>query len=244
MNSEQIKYMVDRFLGWRLPDSFSPDAGISFKKTFNEHTAYPGKHEPVGTNLFDATQAEAMVRYLVKDLPVPSPSPEARGEWPTSQHALGAFIGHVAGLNAYLCELEQGRVPLADECRNYITLGQNMIHRAAPLTGPSPPAVVGKPTKEALCKIIWDHVYRFANDSQMRSDVSAAVDALLAAPIWPTAETPTTVDATTREALANCIVGLCFGTLKRPHAIGDDDALRIVDRMAMSFPALITGKKG
>lgn len=69
LTEEQIKYMVDRFLGWRLPENFNPDAGISFKREFNEHTSHPMKHEPTGTNLFDATQAEAMVRYLVDGMP-------------------------------------------------------------------------------------------------------------------------------------------------------------------------------
>ncbi|RUU29712.1 NADAR family protein [Mesorhizobium sp. M6A.T.Ce.TU.016.01.1.1] len=72
MNEDQIKKMVDRFLTWRLPDDFNPDAGISFEKTFNEHTAFPRKHEPVGTNLFDATQATAMVRHMVEGLPAVS----------------------------------------------------------------------------------------------------------------------------------------------------------------------------
>lgn len=70
MNDAQIKHMVDRFLGWKLPEHFNPDGGISFKKTFNEHTPYPAKHEPSGTNLFDASQASAMVRYMVEGLPV------------------------------------------------------------------------------------------------------------------------------------------------------------------------------
>ena len=69
MTKEQIKHMVDRFLGWKLPSNFSPDAGISFKATFNEHTAHPMKHEPTGTNLFDAGQADAMVRYMADGLP-------------------------------------------------------------------------------------------------------------------------------------------------------------------------------
>jgi outer membrane receptor for ferrienterochelin and colicin len=70
MNEDQIKYMVNRFLGWKLPSNFRPDAGISFKAEFNEHTAHPMKHEPTGTNLFDAQQAEAMVQYMVEGLPV------------------------------------------------------------------------------------------------------------------------------------------------------------------------------
>lgn len=69
MTKEQIKHMVDRFLGWRLPESFNPDGGISFKKTFNDHLPQPMKHEPSGTNLFDAGQADAMVRYMADGMP-------------------------------------------------------------------------------------------------------------------------------------------------------------------------------
>lgn len=70
MTEAQIKHMVNRFLGWKLPENFNPDAGISFKATFNEHMPFgPQKHEPSGTNLFDATQAEAMVRYMLDGLP-------------------------------------------------------------------------------------------------------------------------------------------------------------------------------
>lgn len=65
MTDEQIKSMVDRFLNWKLPKNFNPDAGISFKAEFNEHTAHPMKHSPTGTNLFDAVQAEAMVRHML-----------------------------------------------------------------------------------------------------------------------------------------------------------------------------------
>lgn len=69
MKDEQIKHMVNRFLSWKLPENFSPDAGISFKAAFNEHTAHPSKHQPSGTNLFDATQADAMVRYMIDGMP-------------------------------------------------------------------------------------------------------------------------------------------------------------------------------
>lgn len=66
---DQIKYMVDRFLGWKLPESFNPDAGISFKRSWQHYTPYS---MPSGTNLLDAPQAEAMVRYLLSGLPVAS----------------------------------------------------------------------------------------------------------------------------------------------------------------------------
>lgn len=61
--------MVERFLQWRLPENFNPDGGISFKKMFNENTPHPMKYEPVGTNLFDYTQAKEMIRYLLEGLP-------------------------------------------------------------------------------------------------------------------------------------------------------------------------------
>jgi hypothetical protein len=77
MTDEQIKHMANRFLGWRLPDDFSPDAGISFKAEYNDSPGVmemlgidkPMRHQPVGTNLFDAVQAEAMVRYMIEDMP-------------------------------------------------------------------------------------------------------------------------------------------------------------------------------
>lgn len=69
MTEAQIKHMVNRFLGWRLPENFNPDGGVSFKKMFNEHTDHPMRHEPSGTNLLDATQAAAMVRYMVEGVP-------------------------------------------------------------------------------------------------------------------------------------------------------------------------------
>lgn len=59
--------IINRFLGWKLPENFNPDGGISFKRDFNEHTAYPMKNEPTGTNLFDAMQAREMVRYILGD---------------------------------------------------------------------------------------------------------------------------------------------------------------------------------
>jgi hypothetical protein len=69
MTEDQIKYMVNRFLSWKLPADFNPDGGITFKRMYNEHTTWPMKHEPSGTNLLDATQADAMVRHMLEGLP-------------------------------------------------------------------------------------------------------------------------------------------------------------------------------
>ena len=70
MNENQIKYMVQRFLQWKLPENFNPDGGISFEPIGNAHRPeWSYKREPVGTNLFDQTQTEAMIRYLVEGMP-------------------------------------------------------------------------------------------------------------------------------------------------------------------------------
>lgn len=69
MTDDQIKHMVNRFLGWQLPEDFHPDAGISFKREHSEHAPWgPVKHQPSGTNLLNASQAEAMIRHLVEGL--------------------------------------------------------------------------------------------------------------------------------------------------------------------------------
>jgi hypothetical protein len=68
VSDAQIKYMVDRFLNWPIPAEFDPDAGISFEPIANLGTPYEYRREPVGTNLFDASQAEAMVRHMVEGL--------------------------------------------------------------------------------------------------------------------------------------------------------------------------------
>ncbi len=74
MTDDQIKHMVQRFLMWKLPENFNPDNGISFQPEFNvEWNAKQGKppqrHEPVGTNLLDYTQAEVMVRHMLDGMP-------------------------------------------------------------------------------------------------------------------------------------------------------------------------------
>lgn len=73
--------VVNRFLGWRLPEDFCPDAGISFNPEFNfEYMAKQGKppmrHEPTGTNLFNADQARQMIEYILGTPAAPKPTGE------------------------------------------------------------------------------------------------------------------------------------------------------------------------
>ena len=72
MTEDQIKHMVNRFLGWRLPKPWHPDNGISYQRPNYAHE--PADHDwPIGTNLFDATQATAMVRYMLEGIPAIAP---------------------------------------------------------------------------------------------------------------------------------------------------------------------------
>lgn len=68
MTEDQIKHMVDRFLGWHLPRPWRPDNGISYQRPNYAHA--PADHDwPTGTNLFDSQQATEMVRYMLQGLP-------------------------------------------------------------------------------------------------------------------------------------------------------------------------------
>src|ERR1035437_10323638 len=54
----QLCHMVDRFLCWKLPHDFHPDAGIEFRPTMEGK--YPGWW-PIGTNLLTVAQAREIV---------------------------------------------------------------------------------------------------------------------------------------------------------------------------------------
>lgn len=69
MTEDQIKHMANRFLAWKLPENFNPDGGIGFEPIGNKGTAHEYRRNPTGTNLFDATQAEAMVRHMIEGMP-------------------------------------------------------------------------------------------------------------------------------------------------------------------------------
>lgn len=61
-----VKHMTERFLSWRLPVNFSPDNGIAFNSVANLGTEHQYYREPIGTNLFDYTQAKAMVEHMLE----------------------------------------------------------------------------------------------------------------------------------------------------------------------------------
>jgi hypothetical protein len=60
--------MVNRFLCWKLPEDFYPDAGVTFNPTELQKI---GTHPwPTGTNLLHAVQARAMLEYVLQGQPV------------------------------------------------------------------------------------------------------------------------------------------------------------------------------
>ncbi len=69
LGEEQIKHMVNRFLGWKVPDDFGPDGGISFKPTHHDGTPWPKQWWPTGMSILTAIQAEAMLRYILEGMP-------------------------------------------------------------------------------------------------------------------------------------------------------------------------------
>lgn len=104
MTEDQIKHMVDRFLAWKLPDSFNPDGGVSFKRLENRYhhpDASPFYPMPTGTNLLDAAQADAMVRYMLDGLPEP-PAPAAHSPADSELEALKHDIERLTETNSQL----------------------------------------------------------------------------------------------------------------------------------------------
>jgi hypothetical protein len=91
MTEDQIEHMARRFLSWRLPKNFSPDAGISYTRP---NYAPEVDATPSGTNLLDYNQARDMVLSMVDGLPHDASSSPLSPD--ALQVALGAFKKIVA----------------------------------------------------------------------------------------------------------------------------------------------------
>lgn len=72
-----IDRMVDRFLGWKLPEDFGPDSYITFDR---EKAKQNPNFWPVGTNLFTAGQARQMVEHMLADVMPEGYDTEAEGD--------------------------------------------------------------------------------------------------------------------------------------------------------------------
>lgn len=58
----EVKTAVDRFLGWPLPKTFSPDCYIHFDRASAD---LQGVSWPSGTNLLNAEEARAMFEHVL-----------------------------------------------------------------------------------------------------------------------------------------------------------------------------------
>lgn len=118
MADDEVKakadHMVNRFLGWKLPEDFHPDAGISFKRDYSENTPWPQKHEPTGTNLFDASQATTMVRYMMEGAPSQD---DAMSQLSASQAEVATLRGELEEALACNRGLAADQQPLIDELK-------------------------------------------------------------------------------------------------------------------------------
>lgn len=66
-NEALAQQLTDRFLWWKLPTDFHPDCGIHFDADAAiKMNPINSKYEPVGTNLFSATQAKEMFLWLLR----------------------------------------------------------------------------------------------------------------------------------------------------------------------------------
>jgi hypothetical protein len=94
-----VEGMVSRFLSWPLPKDFGPDCGISFDGRKDDEWN-KNKTWPVGTNLFTADQARAMLEYVLV-----TPPDEGR---PVPPHTTGPAsyypaLATVAGVPCRFC---------------------------------------------------------------------------------------------------------------------------------------------
>lgn len=67
--------MVQRFLCWRLPDTFAPDCYISFDREGLKKMGN-GSHWPTGTNLLNDPEARAMLKHVLRDHAAAAAQPE------------------------------------------------------------------------------------------------------------------------------------------------------------------------
>lgn len=66
MKNLVIDKLVDNFLKWKLPETFSPDCFINF----DHEKAKEQNSWPVGTNLFTAENATKMIKDISNNLPM------------------------------------------------------------------------------------------------------------------------------------------------------------------------------
>lgn len=74
MEKTKIDKMVERFLSWKLPVDFLPDGGVKFSRRYKDGIFIKNLELnpedpswPIGTNLFTANQARAMIEHMMDE---------------------------------------------------------------------------------------------------------------------------------------------------------------------------------
>lgn len=191
--------LVNRFLSWKLPDNFNPDGGITFTPVRNAGTAHEFTYTPVGTNLFDATQARQMIEHLladdqavidyivpdVDDTPL-TPDDEARMEegWQKFKAAIGV-ANLQAGVAPWMQEcfgpeisadkLERGD-RLLEEVLELLQSGDYPRERIAALTSYTYNRPKGEPAQEVGGVMITLAAYCLAHALDMHEAGSAELE--------------------------------------------------------------------
>lgn len=62
-DKKQMDAIVNRFLGWKLPETFGPDCYVSFDR----EKAKANNGWPIGTNLLTADEAQQMFQHALAD---------------------------------------------------------------------------------------------------------------------------------------------------------------------------------
>lgn len=134
MTEDQIKHMRDRFLGWKLPSDFRPDGGVEFNRYGNPGTKSQYENQPTGTNLLDAQQAEAMIRYMLEGLPVGDSNVAAVRE-KMRQREIQGFDKYGVSTDRTDLTPEQWLTHLQEELMDACVYTQRMFKEIATLRG-------------------------------------------------------------------------------------------------------------
>ncbi len=98
MAKTMIDKMVDRFLGWRLPEDFGPDSYVTFDR---EKAKQNPNFWPIGTNLLTADQAREMIQHMLSGV-VPREVAATEGEGEAYMH------GYYDGVDAATLKVNGG----------------------------------------------------------------------------------------------------------------------------------------
>jgi hypothetical protein len=133
-DKEQMDAIVTRFLGWKLPLTFSPDAGISFTPTgymMSRDESFAKGWWPIGTNLLTADEARAMLEHVLDVTFIP--------DWSMLQATQASLREHMAlarGLRDALQKIAD--MDPAGQRADDLGMASRVARTALKALGPSP----------------------------------------------------------------------------------------------------------